>query len=863
MIGDAGFRLSVMATAGLLAWANPLAARLRRVAGGRLPGWLAESLGISLAAQAATLPDVLATFGRLSLVSPVVNLAVVPLVPAAMLGGVVAMLAGGAGMLGAPSAVATLAGLPGWVVLHVIVTIVRIARVPAVRGADAATRRRRAGGARHRRRDPARAQRVDPSVARSWSVVPAGHAAERDRRRPEAGAVAGRPRRIGRPERVAVAVAALAVAVAVAALSDAAGRATRITVMDVGQGDAILLETRTGARMLIDGGPDPDRILLALDERIPPWDRRLDVVVLTHPHEDHVAGLARVLARYSVGRVYEPGMRGPGPGWTQWNAELRDGPPRAGLQTGAQLRLGEVRLSVLWPDPGAVPLEPPDTGTGINNVSIVFLGEADGRRFLLMGDVEQGIDPTLLARGLPHVDLLKVAHHGSATASTQPFVDAVRPKVAIASAGAGNPYGHPAKSTLDRLRASGATRVPDGPGRLGRGGAPRGRPLGPRDRRPRGGSDHGRRGRHRVPVRHPGPARAHRRGSRLRRRRRRLRSPERWNLAETTGRASAWADPTGYDPLHDDPRSPRSRPPAGVPASVGQVHPARLRRRRHRGLPRVSGEPGGTGRQPSPGRDGRAAPRRRQAGHGAGARPPPARRGVGGLARGAWLPGARARGPGPPGDPARGSRLRGVGEDRDARGADRRLRGQAGGPAPRADGRALRALEAEVPARVGRARAPERQRRLERGGVRAGGAPCAGPGARGLRSRGRRSRRRRPTAVVEAGPSRDRRHERRRPGDRLLPRRRRLHDGRRGRGADQAPRAGVGRPAGPLARRGHRDQRRRHRRARRDGPAVRGRHGRGRRGSGAAPPVEGRARGARRGDPHRRPRQRPRVPRAG
>ena len=129
-----------------------------------------------------------------------------------------------------------------------------------------------------------------------------------------------------------MAVAALAVAVAGAALSDAAGRATRITVMDVGQGDAILLETRTGARMLIDGGPDPDRILLALDERIPPWDRRLDVVVLTHPHEDHVAGLARVLARYSVGRVYEPGMRGPGPGWTQWNAELRDGPPRAGAR---------------------------------------------------------------------------------------------------------------------------------------------------------------------------------------------------------------------------------------------------------------------------------------------------------------------------------------------------------------------------------------------------------------------------------------------------------------------------------------------------------------------------------------------------
>ena len=90
MIGDAGFRLSVMATAGLLAWATPLGAWIGRLGGGRMPGWLAESLGISLAAQAATLPDVLATFGRLSLVSPAVNLAVVPLVPAAMAGGVAA-----------------------------------------------------------------------------------------------------------------------------------------------------------------------------------------------------------------------------------------------------------------------------------------------------------------------------------------------------------------------------------------------------------------------------------------------------------------------------------------------------------------------------------------------------------------------------------------------------------------------------------------------------------------------------------------------------------------------------------------------------------------------------------------------------
>ena len=417
-----------------------------------MPGWLAESLGISLAAQAATLPDVLATFGRLSLVSPVVNLAVVPLVPAAMLGGVVAMLAGAASLLGAPPLVATIAGLPGWIVLHVIVAIVRFAAaVPfaavtlppggaeaaaaaagvAILGGPAAVRGLAASAARH-----ARGGRAEPAR-------PAG-SDDGSRRSSDEATASGSPR------------TALAVAIVGAALGDAIQRETRLTVLDVGQGDAILLETRTGARMLVDGGPDPDRVLLALDSRIPPWDRRLDIVVLTHPHEDHVAGLARILERYHVGRVYEPGMHGPGPGWAAWDAVLHDGPPRGLLATGAQIRLGEVRLSVLWPDPGAVPLEPPDTGTGINNVSVVFLGEANGRRFLLMGDVEQGIDPTLLARGLPRVDLVKIAHHGSATASTQAFVDAVHPRVAIASAGAGNPYGHPARSTLDRFRAGGA-----------------------------------------------------------------------------------------------------------------------------------------------------------------------------------------------------------------------------------------------------------------------------------------------------------------------------------------------------------------------------------------------------------------------
>ena len=246
------------------------------------------------------------------------------------------------------------------------------------------------------------------------------------------------------------------VAVVVAAANRPDGR-VRVTVLDVGQGDAILVEGGRGGRLLVDGGPDPDRLLLALDARLPPWDRRIDLLVLTHPHEDHVAGLALLLDRYRVGRTFEPGMIGPGPGYRAWEAALdRLGLRPGRLSTGDRFAVDEIRFRVLWPDRTAVPREPADGGTAINNVSVVLLGEVGRERFLLAGDIEEAIDPILLGRGLPRVDLLKIAHHGSRTSSTGPFLDAVRPRVAIASAGAGNPYGHPTKATLDRVAARGA-----------------------------------------------------------------------------------------------------------------------------------------------------------------------------------------------------------------------------------------------------------------------------------------------------------------------------------------------------------------------------------------------------------------------
>jgi competence protein ComEC len=445
LAGDAGFQLSSLATAGLIAWATPLTARLAGPSPGRPRRLLAESLGVSLAAQAATLPVILADFGRLSLVAPLVNLLVVPLVAPAMAAGAVALIGGWLALLGGPVAIATVAGLPAWALLSAMIGIGRA-------GAGL----------------PFASVALDPP----WSTLTGAIAGAvilgiaRRRARPSAFATTsplrhptGRDGTPGRPRRLSFAAAALVIAVAglgVVLIHRPDGTA-RVSVLDVGQGDAILVEGGAGGRLLVDGGPDPDRLLVALDERLPPWDRRIDVVILTHPHEDHVAGLVGLLARYRVGRVFEPGMHGPGPGFTAWRAALaKVGRPIGTLAAGDQLRIDAIRLRVLWPVRGKVPLEPADGGTAINNVSIVLLGEVAGRRFLLAGDVEQDIDPSLIAEGLPHLDLLKVAHHGSKTASTDAFLEAVRPSVTVVSAGTGNPYGHPAPSTIARLEATGA-----------------------------------------------------------------------------------------------------------------------------------------------------------------------------------------------------------------------------------------------------------------------------------------------------------------------------------------------------------------------------------------------------------------------
>lgn len=348
-ITDAGFQLSAVATAGLLLWAGPLHAWLASRLHKRTPGWLLEALGVSLAAQAATLPLVLYQFGSLSLVAPLANLMIAPLVAPAMLLTAVAFACGLLIGVGLPAIVLAPLTLIGSLGIGAMIEIAHFsASLPFASLTLPEPLNLVAAGIaaipmvvilwRRRRNGPQNAL-PDPTAELLGRV----------RAHPDQSAPP--PRSHPRRRLAAAALAGLAVLLVLINGARPDGR-LNLSVLDVGQGDAILLEGPSGGRMLVDTGPDPDRLLAVLDQRIPVWDRRLDVVVVTHPHEDHIAGLAVLLDRYRVGQVFEPGMVGPGPGDMAYRRRMSElGRESHLLAAGDSVWLDGIRLAVDWPSP--------------------------------------------------------------------------------------------------------------------------------------------------------------------------------------------------------------------------------------------------------------------------------------------------------------------------------------------------------------------------------------------------------------------------------------------------------------------------------------------------------------------------------
>ena len=256
---------------------------------------------------------------------------------------------------------------------------------------------------------------------------------------------------------IALVLAIASVAVWVAALSREDDRLS-VTFLDVGQGDAILIEGPRGNRILVDGGPGGDVVSDALGRNLPFYDRRIDLVVLTHPQADHLAGLTVVLDRFRVGGLMTTRFPASTALYDRWQQALAgSGIPRVTAMRGQWIDLGDgARLTVLNPTPSTR-----STGdSGLNDSSIVLRLTMGDVSVLLTADISAETEAALISRGTDlRSAVLKLPHHGSATSSSTEFLQRVQPVVDIVSAGANNPYGHPAPEVLARLEGDAVYRT--------------------------------------------------------------------------------------------------------------------------------------------------------------------------------------------------------------------------------------------------------------------------------------------------------------------------------------------------------------------------------------------------------------------
>ena len=223
--------------------------------------------------------------------------------------------------------------------------------------------------------------------------------------------------------------------------------------LDVGQGDSTLIVTPDGKRILVDGGPGPSDAVRTVGERSPFWDRSLDLVVLTHPDEDHFRGLIQVLDRYQVDTVLETDASGRSPLFAAWEQRLDK-------ETARRLKAYRGETIVLDDSTWMEVLNPPQepfrgTGANLNDNGIVLRLVYGDVSFLLTADIVAVAEAHLVNDGVDlRSNVLKVAHHGSRTSTTPRFLAAVEPVAAVISAGQDNAHGHPHPEVTDRLSAA-------------------------------------------------------------------------------------------------------------------------------------------------------------------------------------------------------------------------------------------------------------------------------------------------------------------------------------------------------------------------------------------------------------------------
>ncbi len=430
LVLDVGFGLSFAATLGLMLYAErfqsgiyeALARRIKPRNAGRIVRCLNASLLLTLAAQMTTLPLMAYIFGQVSFVSVLTNLLILPAQPPLMMLGIMATAAG---LLWFP-----LGQILAWLGYPFLWWTIRIVETTAgLPYASMETRLTLTG------------LLVIYSLlfAATWLTFRPGPL--------RVGLAAAWLRFTARPlPKIAVLAALASLVLATSFVRGQPDGRLHVTFLDVGEGEAILIETPTGRRILVDGGPDPSVLKSHLGRRFPIWDRSLDLIIASHPDFVHVNGLPAVLENYRVGALITSG-EGDGP--DAWE-EMLDMAEEAGIPTvtavrGQSIKIGDgVVLDVLHPTgrPAA----------GHDNNSIVLHLRYGDVSFLLTGDIRAEAEETLIESGAPlQSTVLKAADGGDRAGTSPPFLDAVNPWVVVFFAGSTNLDRHPHPRVLERV----------------------------------------------------------------------------------------------------------------------------------------------------------------------------------------------------------------------------------------------------------------------------------------------------------------------------------------------------------------------------------------------------------------------------
>ncbi len=437
ILSDVSFQLSFASMAGLIlmtpyfqSWGRKA---LRISDEARTAGtFIIDSLSVTLGAILATLPIIVFYFHQISLVAVPANLLILAAVPAIMVtSAIVAII----GLFAAP--LAWVLGWVAWLFLSYMIWVVGFF-------SDL----------------PFASKEVEIGAYFVWGYYAVlGAALWAISNRAKVGTVINRARKYVSavpaltrkiPAKFIIFPLAIVAILVWVAAANAHDSRLHIFFLDVGQGDAILIETPSGQNILIDGGSADGGLAARLGERFPFWGRSIDLVVSTHPHEDHMGGLVGVLKKYDVKQVLESAAKYDSPVYQEWRSLIGEKKIKSiTAQAGQHIKLGEgIELDVLYAGEGSLG----DGASALDCNSVVSRLVYGNVSVLLTADIFTETESYLLnTRFDLGSTVLKVAHHGSDSSSCAEFLDVVKPQVAVISVGADNPFGHPSPEVLGRL----------------------------------------------------------------------------------------------------------------------------------------------------------------------------------------------------------------------------------------------------------------------------------------------------------------------------------------------------------------------------------------------------------------------------